>query len=175
MKVAKPFEYGNRELSPTDTLPGYERAEMKLKVTGTIFKAESTTPAAGVILHIYHTNQKGIYPTRGDEKGWARRHGYIRGWMKTGTDGKYTFYTLKPASYPSRTAPAHIHPIILEADGRYYWISEYLFDYDPLVTSEVRSQDRDRGGKGIVMLRKEGELLIAKRDIVLGKNVPGYN
>src|SRR5688572_5010641 len=55
----------------------------KLAVNGTVYKADGKTPAAGVIIYIYHTDQKGVYPTKGDEKGWAKRHGYLRGWMKT--------------------------------------------------------------------------------------------
>ena len=44
----------------------------------------------------------------------GRRHGYIRGWMKTNEKGQYRFYTLKPASYPNSTAVKHIHPTIKE-------------------------------------------------------------
>jgi len=103
------FEYGERILSAVDTLPDFMEDGIKIKITGTIFQNDGKTPAEGVILYIYHTNQKGIYPTKGGETGWAKRHGYIRGWIKTGKDGRYTFYTLKPGIYPSRAAPAHIH------------------------------------------------------------------
>jgi len=82
------FEYGNKELSAVDTLPGFQENKPKLKLTGTVFEKDGKTPAENVILYIYHTNRKGIYEKRGDEKGWARRHGYIRGWAKTGKDGK---------------------------------------------------------------------------------------
>ena len=164
------FEYGRMPLSPVDTLPGFDGASTKLKVTGTIFQPDGKTPARGVILYIYHTNEKGIYPTRGDETGWGRRHGFIRGWIKTGADGKYAFYTRKPGSYGR--GPAHIHPTILEPDGRYYYIDEYLFKGDPNLDNAHGS---GRGGQGIVELKREGEFLVAERDIVLGLNVPGYD
>jgi len=99
------FEYGSMELYPTDTLPDFYDEGTKIKLTGTIYENDGKTPARGVILYIYHTDQSGIYPTKGSETGWARRHGYIRGWIKTGNDGKYTFYTLKPGAYPSRDTP----------------------------------------------------------------------
>lgn len=167
------FEYGDRQLSPVDTLPEFEQAETKLKITGTIYQNDGKTPAAGVILYIYHTNRKGIYPTKGDETGWARRHGYLRGWIKTDSTGTYTFFTQKPGSY--RSNPAHIHPTILEPDGKYYYIDEYRFEGDPFLIRRRRVEEDNRGGSGIVELRRQGDLLVAERDIILGLNVPGYH
>ena len=170
------FEYGERVLSAIDTLPDFNREGPKLKVTGTIFQPDGKTPAENVILYVYHTDQDGIYPTKGNEKEWARRHGYLRGWLRTGADGKYTFYTLKPGIYPSGNAPAHIHATILEPDGKYYWIEEYLFEDDPLLSSEERLRSSPRGGSpGILDLTDENNLLVGKRDIILGKNIPNYD
>jgi protocatechuate 3,4-dioxygenase beta subunit len=170
------FEYGERELFPVDTLPDFNNNGPKLKLTGTIYKSDGITTVKNVILYIYHTDQNGIYPAKGNETGWAKRHGYIRGWIKTNSDGKYTFYTLKPGTYPSRSAPAHIHPVILEPDGKYYWIEEYLFEDDPLLTKKDISKTSPRGGSsGILSLKKEGDFWVGDRDIILGKNIPGYN
>ncbi len=94
------YEYGDKKLRVTDTLPDFQKTEPKLKITGTVFQKDGTSPAANVILYIYHTNRKGYYATKGNEKGWAKRHGFIRGWVKTGKDGRYTFYTFRPAAYP---------------------------------------------------------------------------
>ncbi len=70
------------------------------------FAGDGKTPAAGIVMYVYHTDQKGIYPKKGGETGWAGRHGYIRGWIKTNAQGQYKFYTLVPASYPnSCTSP----------------------------------------------------------------------
>ena len=169
------FEYGNRMLAPIDTLPDFMGDGPKIILTGTIYLQDGITPAEDVILYIYHTNQDGIYPTSGNETGWAKRHGYLRGWIKTGSDGKYTFYTLKPRTYPSRSAPAHIHPVILEPDGKYYWIEEFLFEGDQLLSDEDVNKPKPRGGDVFVLsLKKQGNILIGKRDIFLGKNVPGY-
>ena len=65
------FEFGDRELTATDTLPDFDNPGPKLKVTGTIYQPDGKTPAPNVILYIHHTNQEGIYETRGDETGWA--------------------------------------------------------------------------------------------------------
>jgi protocatechuate 3,4-dioxygenase, beta subunit len=170
------FEYGDKILTAVDTLPDFHENGPKLKVTGTVYMSDGKTPAGDVILYVYHTDQSGVYPTRGDEKGWARRHGYIRGWIKTGSDGKYTFYTLRPGTYPSRSEPAHLHPIILESDGKYYWLGSYYFADDPLLTERHTNQKSPRGGgEAILNLYKEGDLWVGTRDFILGKNVPGYN
>lgn len=163
------FEFGERLLSPVDTLPGFKQTDEKLKITGTIYLPDGQTPAQDVILYIYHTDAKGVYPARGNETGWARRHGYLRGWIKTKADGNYTFYTQKPGSYGRN--PAHIHPTILEPDGKYYYIAEYLFEGDP----NLKNGWGNRGGPGVVKLKQENGLQVAERDIILGLNVPGYD
>jgi protocatechuate 3,4-dioxygenase beta subunit len=95
--------------------------------------------------------------------------------MKTGEDGKYTFYTLKPGRYPGRSIPAHIHPTILEPDGKYYWLGSFHFEGDPFLTEKEMSPESPRGGSsGLLSLRKEGNLWVGKRDFILGRNVPGY-
>ena len=165
--------YGDRELSPIDTLPGFDEIEPKLKVTGTIYKPDGETPVEGVILFVHQTNSEGVYPTRGDEEGWARQYGYIHGWVKTGADGQYTFYTFRPGAYGGMAA--HIHPIILEPNGKYYWLGSFLFADDPQLTDEERNPESPRGGSnGILELKEENGIWIGRRDFILGKNVPNY-
>lgn len=169
------FEYGDQELSAVDTLPDFNDDGPRIKVTGTIFKPDGKTPAKDVILYVHHTNQEGVYPPGENPKGMEDKHGYIRGWMKTGKDGRYTFYTLRPGVYPSRAAAAHIHPVILEPGGKYYWLGSYLFEGDTLISDAERNERNPRGGSnGILSLIREGDLWIGERDFILGKNVPGY-
>lgn len=169
------FEYGEQILTSIDTLPDFKDEGAKIKLTGTIYQQDGKTPAKDVILYIYHTDQNGIYPTNGNETGWGKRHGDLRGWIKTGSDGKYIFYTLKPGTYPNRSAPAHIHPVILEPDGKYYWIEEFLFEGDPLLTSNDTEKRFPRGGNDYILtLKKDDNLFIGERNIILGENVTGY-
>ena len=168
------FEYGNQQLTSVDTLPAFESTEPKLKITGKVLKKDGKTPAADVVVYIYHTDREGIYPTLGDEKGWARRHGYIRGWIKTDKDGHYAFYTFRPASYPNRQAPEHIHITVKESGKTAYYLDDYLFEDDPLLTDPERKRQRNRGGSGIVQPTMENGILTVKRDLVLGLNIPDY-
>lgn len=168
------LEYGNKQLSSIDTLPKFKETEPKLKLSGIVYEKDGKTPAGNVILYIYHTNRAGIYEKKGDEMGWAKRHGYIRGWIKTGRDGEYTFYTFRPASYPNRQEPEHIHITVKEPDKNEYYIDDIVFDDDPLLTKEGKIDLKNRGGSGIVTPERGNGIMIIERDIVLGLNIPNY-
>lgn len=162
-------------LNETDTLPDFKEPGPKMLVYGTIYRKDGTTPAAGVVLYIYHTDQTGLYTSTADQTGCAKRHGKLRGWIKTNSKGEYRFYTLKPAAYPNAKIAAHIHPVIKEPGLSEYYIDEYLFDDDPFLTTAERSRAENRGGNGIIRLSKDVDgMLLCKRDIVLGMNIPGY-
>ncbi len=169
------FEYGSKKLTTIDTLSDFKDYGPKLQVTGTIYQRDGKTPVSDVILYVYHTNQSGIYPTKGNEKGWEKRHGYLRGWVKTDATGTYSFYTLRPAAYPQGKDPAHIHATLKEPSTTAYYLDDYVFDDDPLLTESIRKRERNRGGSGIIHLKKNDDgMLVAHRDIILGMNIPDY-
>lgn len=168
------YEYGDKKLTPIDTLPGFQNNNPKLKITGTVFKNDGKTPAENVIIYIYHTNRQGIYETRGDETGWAKRHGCIRGWIKTGKDGKYTFLTFRPVAYPDGSEPEHIHITVKETDKNEYYLDDYLFEDDPLLTQSTKSKLNNRGGSGIMIPIEKNGIINIERNIILGKNIPDY-
>jgi protocatechuate 3,4-dioxygenase beta subunit len=162
------------QLNEVDTLPGFTDKGPKIEISGVIYKADGKTPAPGVVLYVYHTDQKGIYPTKGDEKGWAKRHGYIRGWIKTNSKGEYKIYTLVPASYPNSNNPKHIHPTIKEPGISEYWIDEFVFADDPLLPDSERNRTKPVGGNGVLTTEMKDGMLRATRNITLGLNVEGY-
>lgn len=163
-----PFE----KLTSSVTLPDYNEAGQKIEINGIVYQRDGRTPAKDVVIYVYHTDQKGVYPTTGKETGWGKRHGYIRGWVKTDKNGFYQFYTLKPKAYPNRKDPAHIHVTVKEPDKNEYWIDEYLFEDDPLLVSKP---SKPRGGNGVVkLLPPENGVSHATRHIILGLNVPDY-
>lgn len=165
------FEYRDKKLTSVDTLPDFEKYDPKIKLTGIIYQPDGKTPAPGVILYVYHTNPEGKYPKKGDETGLAKKQGYIRGWVKTDSNGRYTIYTFLPGSYGS--GEAHIHTTVLEPNGKYYYIDDFNFEGDPnFNTTLVRKK---WGGSGITELREEGDILWGKRDIILGLNVLNYD
>ena len=168
------YEHEHEVLNAIDTLAGFKDAVLKVKLSGIIYQKDGKTPAKDVVLYAYQTNEKGIYPKNDDSKGWERRHGYIRGWVKTDDTGKYTFYTLRPASYPNTSIEQHIHMIIKEPDKSAYFIDDVTFADDPNLSARTKNRQHPKGGKGIVTLKKENGYLIAKRNIILGKNITDY-
>jgi protocatechuate 3,4-dioxygenase beta subunit len=167
------YEYGDQFLNSQITMPGYDSAAQKLIVNGTVFQSDGKTPAKGVILYFYQTNSNGLYTARDHATGWERRHGALRGWVKTGDDGSYKIMTNMPASYPDRTEPAHIHITVKEKGLIPYYIDAILFEDDTLLTQEHKDGLKKRGGSGIVALNS-GPILKGKRDIILGLNIPDY-
>ncbi|MCU0381776.1 MAG: hypothetical protein MUE58_11365 [Chitinophagaceae bacterium] len=160
---------------PTDTSAGWHEPGQKLRVRGTVYRRDGKTPAAGVVLYYWQTDNNGYYSPRDgmDEK--AKRHGHIRGWMKTDADGNYALYTLRPAPYPNEEIPSHIHILILEPGiGEPYYIDDLVFDDDPLVTAKERAAMQNRGGNGILKTTMEGVVQVARHDIILGLHIPHY-
>jgi protocatechuate 3,4-dioxygenase beta subunit len=160
-------------LNETDTLPDFSLNGPKLVLSGTIYQRDGKTPAPGVILYVYHTDQSGRYPTKGGEKGWDKRHGYLRGWVRTNQKGEYRFYTLRPGAYPEGGAPAHIHATLKEPGKTAYWIDEYLFAGDPNLPS-ASQRGKPKGGDGVLQVNEQNGVLAATRDIILGLNIDDY-
>lgn len=160
-------------LSSTLIAPPGEPGE-PLMMQGTIYKRDGKTPAPGIVMYVYHTDNSGKYSLSKNQNPNIV-HGHLRGWMKTDAEGHYQFKTIRPGAYPSRNAPQHIHAIVKEPGLSLYWIDEYVFDDDPLLTSAKQGMPKKRGGSGIIHLSKnnKGEWS-GQRDIVLGLNIPNY-
>lgn len=162
-------------LTNIDTLPGFYEDAAKLTMSGKVFQKDGITPAKDVVLYVYHTDDKGYYSQKGGETGWAQRHGYLRGWMKTNEAGEYIFYTMRPAPYPEATEPAHIHIIVKEPGINEYYIDDYVFTDDKFVDDDYKKRLNDLGGSGIIELRKDANgNFSGTRDIILGKNISNY-
>ena len=138
-----------------------------LLLNGVVYRPDRRTPAPGVIVYAYHTNPVGLYADGGATSEAARLHGRLRGWVRTGSNGRYSFNTIKPGVYPDRRGPAHIHLIIVEPGRRPYWVDSVVFEGEFGVTPAYSASHSGRGGSGIVRLRTGDGRLLAERDITL--------
>jgi len=136
-------------------------------------------PRAGVIIYAYHTDVWGLYPApervRSDASSF---HGRLRGWSRSDADGRYTFDTIRPASYPNSTNPQHVHMHVIEPGCGTYAIDELMFTDDPMY-QRLTEADRERivqgiGGPAIATPRRKGKGWEVTRDVHLGEKVPGY-
>jgi protocatechuate 3,4-dioxygenase, beta subunit len=154
--------------------PAVEPGE-PMEISGIIYRMDGITPASNVILYVYHTDVMGYYSPADNQPEVSRRHGHLRGWMKTNASGQYQFTSIKPAPYPKRYDPAHIHPVIKEPNKKEYYIDEYRFEDDPLLSPDYRARAENRGGSGIITLNKNDRgIWTGRRDIILGRKVPDY-
>lgn len=155
-------------LSATVELAGPAEPGERMILTGRVLNADGTTPAAGVVIYAHHTNNDGLYANGSNESMWSRRHGRLRGWARTDADGRYTFNTIKPAPYPDRTMPAHVHLFVGEPGRRPYYIDDVVFEGEFGVTAAYRKACELRGGDGVIRLgRTPNGILLARRDIRL--------
>lgn len=152
-------------------LAGKAEPGERMILTGRVLTADGTRPAANVVIYAHHTNAAGRYANGTSESEWSRRHGRLRGWVKTGRDGVYTFDTIKPAPYPNETMPAHVHLFIAEPGHPAYYLDDVVFDGEFGVTQAYRRAQELRGGTGIVRLeRNAAGVWLARRDIRLERH-----
>lgn len=165
-----------KEIKSVDTSAGWYEKGQKLVVTGTVFQIDGKTPAPNVIVYYHHTDNDGYYSPGNNKPENQTRHGHIRGWVKTGENGKYTIYTIRPAPYPREEFPAHIHWLIKEPDiTNEYWVEDLVFDDDKLLLPFLKNHPMgNRAGSGIARILLKGDLQIAEHDFVLGLNIPNY-
>ncbi|MEM7048286.1 MAG: intradiol ring-cleavage dioxygenase [Acidobacteriota bacterium] len=141
------------------TIPSQGEPGSPLVLTGRVLAADGETPAAGVLLYFHHTNGEGVYPPPPGSTGWRRRHGTLRGWLRTDAEGRYELRTLRPGPYPDARIPAHIHLHIREADGSSYRGRDFHFTDDPFLSETarrravelVRAGDGWRGEKDVIL------------------------
>lgn len=158
-------------LGPVAQIAPPGEAGEPLIVTGIVRSADEGTPVGGVIVYAHHTDASGLYSRGSLETEWSRRHGLLRGWAKTGPDGRYTFRTIKPAPYPDESLPAHIHLTIGEPGKRAYYVDDVVFAGEFGVTAEYRAKQELRGGSGIVALTRDATgAWVAQRDIRLERH-----
>jgi protocatechuate 3,4-dioxygenase, beta subunit len=162
-------------INAIDTSAGWTEKGQKLLVTGKVYKIDGKTPAPNVVIYYWQTDNNGYYsPTKNIDEN-TKRHGHIRGWVKTDEKGQYAIYTIKPAPYPNDNIPAHIHTSIKEPNiENEYYIDEFIFDDDKLLTSEKRKALENRGGSGILRVLLKDDLQIAEHNVILGLNIPNY-
>ncbi len=135
-----------KELSHVITIADNREPGERMVVKGKVTLADRKTPAPQVIIYAYHTDEKGIYPKKGNETGIHKWHGYLHSWGKTNQRGEFEIRSIRPAQYPSRDFPAHVHLVIKEPSGRIYYVADITFDDDPLV--------RNKKEEGVITVKK---------------------
>ncbi len=170
------FEGMPANIESSDTSAGWYENAQKLMITGTVFQADGKTPASNILIYYWHTDAKGLYSSRSGTNEKATQHGYLRGWVKSDSNGRYMIHTLRPAPYPKEKMPAHIHVLIKEPNiSNPYYVDDLVFDEDPLLIEHRKKYPfEERGGNGILRVLLNGKIQIVEHDIILGLNIPNH-
>ena len=164
-----------KNIKSIDTSSGWNEKGQKLLITGTVYKLGGKIPAPNVIIYYWQTDSNGYYSPKDEMDEQAKRHGHIRGWVKSDENGKYSIYTIRPAPYPNDDMPAHIHISIKEPNIKdEYYIDEFVFDDDILLSGNKRKALENRGGSGVLRVLIDKDMQVAEHNIILGLNIPNY-
>lgn len=152
------------------TIAGPNEPGDRLLITGTVTKKDGT-PYSNVIMYAYHTDNTGHYSKKGNETGFQKWHGHLHGWCKTDNAGRYEIQSIRPARYPDNSMPAHIHSAFKLPDGSEpFYITDFVFKDDSLVTPKYISSATNPGGTGVVeVTRSANGTWRGQRNIVLEK------
>ncbi len=113
-----------------------------LVITGVVLDTTGR-PASGVEVFAYHTDATGRYAAPGATDPWR-----LKGWAVTDAQGRFEFRTIRPAPYPSRDVPAHVHATLTTSCcGRQF--DDLMFDGDPLATQAYREHFAEVGEHGL--------------------------
>jgi protocatechuate 3,4-dioxygenase, beta subunit len=115
-------------------------------IRGRLVQRDGRSPAPGIIVFAYHTDDRGHY----DEASRGPHSWRLKGWALTDPDGRFEFETIRPAPYPNRKTAAHVH-VSIEGPGlQRRWVPGLLFDGDPLITAEERATSARAGQFGSI-------------------------
>ena len=125
------------------TIATKEEPGERLIVDGRVFGPDGKTPISGASVYVFHTDVNGVYtPDTNDN-----RNSRLRGYMRSDSQGRYEFSTIKPAPYPGNRTAAHIHYVVT-APGYSEYIFEIVFEGDPNINASMR-QDAAKEGAGV--------------------------
>ncbi|WP_111307147.1 dioxygenase family protein [Confluentibacter sediminis] len=161
------FDYSERYLNNTDSIPDYEAKAEKLIITGTIYQSDGKTPAKDVILYIFQPDENGNYNLKRDAN--RKRYVYHRAWIKTDADGKYTFYTFMPGKLIRSKELKQIRRIIKEPGKDAYDMAPFFFNDDPLIP-DLTLACRAEAVKSMLRINEKDGVYTSTKDIKLSKS-----
>ena len=92
-------------------------------------------PVPGASLYAYQTDAEGYY---GVKPASDNRNPRLKVLLRTDSEGRWSFETIRPGSYPSSRIPAHIH-FEVSAQGFQQKNFEIVFTGDPFITAQMHT------------------------------------
>ena len=166
------YDFSEKDLNNTDTIPDFDIKPNKIKITGIIYLADGVTPAKDVILYVNQPDENGKDVLEKDE--FRKRYVHHRGWIKTDADGRYTIYTFVPGKFLRSKELKQIHRVIKEPGKPEYEIKSFFFNDDPLIPS-LTLACRAKAVQSMLRLDEEEDgMYIATKDIKLNRDIKNF-
>src|SRR5688572_3696940 len=105
-----------------------------LAVSGVVVDPEGK-PVAGASLYAFQTDAEGYY---GVKPASDNQNPRLKILLRTDAQGRWSFETIRPGSYPNSRAPGHIH-FEVSAQGFTTKVFEIVFAGDPFITEQMRT------------------------------------
>jgi protocatechuate 3,4-dioxygenase beta subunit len=145
----------------------------RMRLHGVVYGVDGK-PAEGIQIYAHQTDQSGNYPPLAGVGVVASRHGRLRGWTVSDSEGRFRLDTVRPGGYPDSSLPQHIHLQVIEAGRCTYYLDDVEFADDPRRASQP-DRAAPRGGSGLTQPARSADgVWEVRREIHLGRNLPEY-
>ncbi len=155
-----------KDISSQVTLAPKDEPGDRIIISGTIYKEDGVTPAAGITLFLYQTDAGGYYH-RPKEDVFDPR---LRSWLRTGKDGRYVIHTIRPIpEVLAPEEPAHIHAHVFGPGIAEHFLKEFWFEGDPRIKPDENEKMSKLGVYSPILhlTRDKSGVLVGRRDIRL--------
>jgi protocatechuate 3,4-dioxygenase beta subunit len=128
----------------------------RLRISGRVSAAPGCEPLAGAIIDVWHASSTGSYYGLEATRPLKPEEFLLRGRIRTGADGRYSFDTILPGNYrvtESWVRPRHIHykvnhPSRPTLTTQLYFTGDPRNDTDPMVKKSLIIPLQRRQGDG---------------------------
>ena len=125
-----------RDAPSNIVVAGKEEPGERLIVTGQV--TSGGKPVAGVSIYVFHADAKGLYTKDARNVPGSDENARLHGAMRTDTNGRYRYETIRPSGYGE--SPAHLHSVV-SAPGYKTRLRDYWFADDPLAKQRCKPGD----------------------------------
>jgi len=170
-KEIRDFLSVNAHFSNIHIVPPKEPGQ-PITIKGTVKDAKGN-PLKNIRLFIFHTDARGYYaPTDSATKRMNEPDPRLFGYVTTDKDGRYTFETIHPGTYPNkyegRFIPQHIHIQIVEKGYEPFSI-QMAFEDDPAMKDQYWKDWAVKQKFPVTRFIRTGNILTGNYDIILVK------
>ncbi|MBL8822717.1 MAG: hypothetical protein JNJ77_09035 [Planctomycetia bacterium] len=130
-------------------------------------------PISGALIYLYHTSAKGWYSDKAAHitgNGGDFQHARLFTYLKTDDKGRYSFRSIRPASYPQTDLPQHVHVAISKPGILQELLhTEIQFEDDPMLTAEKRKDSVRHGCVVVKPVKQKDGVFHVQADFKVGR------